>query len=72
MTDRMIEISAYVLWAVVLASVAYKFQTFPTPFGDSLSDTQKALVKDSSRKRMNFFVCAFIVSFAIIYICSMD
>ena len=72
MSTTLTEISAYVLWAFILSSIAYKLQNFGTPFGDSLSAEQKALMSESARKRMNFFVCAFVIIFIVIYVGMQD
>tara|TARA_Y100000389_G_scaffold195246_1_gene226397 strand:+ start:479 stop:907 length:429 start_codon:yes stop_codon:yes gene_type:complete len=42
-----IKISAYIAWSVIIASIYYKSQNFPTPFSDSLSFNQRQLMKSS-------------------------
>jgi len=61
------ELSAMVLWASILTSFAYKMQNFPTPFYDSLSQTQKMIMRQSGKVRMKFYSTAFIVSFIVAF-----
>ena len=62
-----VKLSAYVLWAYLAACVAYKLQTFETPFSDSLSPEQKALMKQSGKVRGSFFMSVFVIALVVIY-----
>ena len=54
------EISAYILWAMIITAIAYKLKNFDTPFGDSLTDYQRTLMRKSSSKRSKFYSMVFI------------
>ena len=47
--------SAIVLWSGIAACVAYKCTTFPTPFGDSLTDDQRVIKQKSADERRSYF-----------------
>ena len=47
--------SAIVLWSGIAACVAYKCATFPTPFGDSLTNEQRVLKQTSTEERRSYF-----------------
>lgn len=55
---------AYFMAAYLMASIAYLAltATIGTPFNDSLTERQRMIKKESSRRRSRIFIMSFIVS----------
>ena len=61
------EISAYLFWVMIVASIIYQLKDFDTPFSDSLNQHQINLKYCSSQKRGKFYGIAYVLSFLVIY-----
>ena len=61
------EISAYLFWSMIVASIAYQLKDFDTPFTVSLTQHQINLQYCSSKKRGQFYCIAYVLSFLVIY-----
>ena len=61
------EISAYLLWAMIIASIIYQLKNFDTPFSDSLTKHQINLQYCSAKKRGRFYGISYVLSFLVIY-----
>ena len=61
-----IKISAYLLWAMIIASIAYKLKNFKTPFSDSLTPEQKKKMKQSSQERGQFYGMVYVLAFILL------
>lgn len=57
--QTVVNLSAVACWATIAASIVYKAQGFPTPFGDSLTDEQKEIKKQSAKARSKVYGQAF-------------
>jgi hypothetical protein len=62
------DLSAYALWALLIASLAYKLRGFDTPFGDSLTPEQRLLKDRSACQRRDFFVKALVAACVAIWV----